>query len=156
MALHLHHGVNHQLGGAGGVGVGQPNQALVFGLEQVVPVLGLLQTQALQLLGVAHEAQNALVNAIPAAILVAVHVAQEVYGVLGLVGLQQALGDGLVVGIGRAAKPHVRAGIAVFFFNLGGHFARGKALAVDGDAIELLELVAGGVEVGFLAAAVHG
>ena len=50
MALHLHHGVDDQLGGAGGVGVGHPDQALVFGLEQVVPVLGLFQAQALQLL----------------------------------------------------------------------------------------------------------
>ena len=156
MALHLHHGVDDQLGGAGGVGVGHPDQALVFGLEQVVPVLGLFQAQALQLLGVAHEAQNALVDAVPAAVLVAVHVAQQVAGVLGLVGLQQALGHGLVVGIGGAAEPHVGAGVAVFLLDLGGNLARRQALTVDGDAEEFLELVAGGVEVGFLAAAVHG
>src|SRR5699024_8819348 len=117
------HGVDDQLGGAGGVGVGHPDQALVFGLEQVVPVLGGFQAQARELLGVAHEAQDALVDAVPAAVLVAVHVAQQVAGVDGLVGLKQALGDGLVIGIGRAAEPHVRAGIAVLFLDLGGNLA---------------------------------
>ena len=46
MALELHQGVDDQLGGAGGVGVGQPDLILVFGLEQIVPALGGFQVQA--------------------------------------------------------------------------------------------------------------
>ena len=37
MAVLLDHGVDDQLGGAGGVVVGQPDQVLVFGLQQILP-----------------------------------------------------------------------------------------------------------------------
>ena len=156
MALHLHHGVDDQLGGAGGVGVGHPDQALIFGLEQIVPILRRFQTQALEFFRVDHEAQNSLVDAVPVAVRVAVHAVQQVGGVLGFVGFQQTLGSGLVVGVGGAAEPYVGGRVAVFFFDLGGHFAGGQALAVHLDAVQFFELIAGGVQVGFFAAAVNG
>ena len=155
MALHLHHGVDDELGGAGGVGVGHPDQALVLGLDQVVPALGGFQAQALQLLGVHHEAQDALVDAVPVAVRVAVHGAGQIGGVLGFIGHEQTGLGALVVGVGGAAEPHVAGGIAGFLGDLGLHLARGQALVVGLDAVQLLKVLGGGGHIGLLAGAVH-
>ena len=155
MAVLLDHGVDDQLGGAGGVIVGQPDQALILGLEQVLPILGSLQAAAGQLVVVDHEAQDALIDAVPAALCVAVHIAGQVRGVLGLIGLQQALGSADIVRIGGAAEPHVGGGVAVFFLDLGLDLAGGQALEGGLDAKDLLEVGAGGGQILLLAGAVH-
>ena len=154
VALLLDHGVDNQLGSAGGVVVGQPDEALILGLEQVVPVLRRFQVQTLQGVLVHHKAQNALVDAVPVAVLVLVLVAYEVGGVLGLIGLQQPLGGGHIVGVGSAAKPDVGGGVAALFLNLGLDLASGQALEGGLDAVKLLELLAGSGQVLFLAGAV--
>ena len=150
----LDHGVDDQLGGAGGVVVGQPDQAFVLGLGQVGPVSGLLQTQALQLVNIDHEAQDALVDAVPVAVSITVCLAQQVGSVLSLVGHQQAFSGADVVGIGGAAEPDVTGGIAGFFLDLGLDFAGGQTLILHFDAVQLLELLTGHCQVLFLAGTV--
>ena len=80
MAVLLNHGVDNQLGGAGGVVVGQPDQPLILGLEQVGPVLGGFQVLALQTVHVDHEAQDAGVDAVPQVVGVLVHALGDVGG----------------------------------------------------------------------------
>ena len=154
MAVLLDHGVDDQLGGAGGVVVGQPDQALVLGLEQVGPILRSLKTHALELVGVDHEAKDAGVDAVPVTVSVLVLGLGDVRGVLRLIGLEQTLGRADVVGIGRAAEPDVGRRIAVLFLDLGLHLTGGQTLILDLDAVHLLEVLTGGGEVLLLAGAV--
>ena len=154
MAVLLDHGVDDQLGGTGGVVVGQPDQTLVFGLQQILPVGGSFQVHTSQLILVDHEAQDALVNAVPVAVGIPVLAAQQVGSVLGLVGFQQTLGSDDVVGVGGAAEPDVSGRIAVLFLDLGLNLTGGQALILHLDAVQLLEMLAGGCQVLFLTGAV--
>ncbi len=154
VAVLLDHGVDDQLGGAGGVVVGQPDQALILGVQQVGPVLGGLQAHPVQLVLVDHKAQDAGVDAVPHIVGVLVHVLGDVGGVDGRVGLQQALGRYHVVGVGGAAEPDVGGGIAVLLLDLGLDLAGGQALEGGLDAVHLLKLLAGGGQVLLLAGAV--
>jgi len=154
MAVLLDHGVDDQLGGAGGVVVGQPDQALVFGLQQILPVGGRFQVHTSQLILVDHKAQDALVDAVPVAVGVPVLAAQQVGSVLGLVGFQQALSSDNVVGVGGAAEPGVSGRIAVFFLDLGLNLTGGQALILDLDAVQLFKVSAGSCQIVFLAGAV--
>ena len=156
VAVLLDHGVDHQLSGAGGVVVGQPDQALVLVLQQVSPVSGSFQTHTGQLVGVDHEAQNALVNAVPVAVSILVHVVDQVGGVGGRIGLQQTFRSADVVRIGGAAEPDVSGGIAVLLLDLGLHLTGGQTLCVDLDAEQLLEVLAGSGQILFLAGTVDG
>ena len=151
VALELHHGVDDQLRGAGGVRVGHPDQALVFRLEQIVPALGGLKAQALQLLGVDHEAQDALVNAVPVAVRIAVHVRGQIGGVGRLIAHQQAGLGALVVRVGRAAEPDVAGRVARFLSDLRLHLAGGQTLIVGLDAIKLLKVLGCGSQIRLLA-----
>ena len=154
VAVLLDHGVDDQLGGAGGVVVGQPDQILVLVLQQVSPVLRSLDAHAGQLVGVDHEAQDALVDAVPVAILVAVHVAHQVGGVGGIISLQQTLGSADIVRIGGAAEPHVGGRIAVLLLHLALHLTGGQALERGLDAEQILEVLARGGQILLLAGAV--
>ena len=91
MALELDHEVGDQFRGAGGLIVGEPDQALVLGLEQVVPGLGRFEAHALELVTVDHEAEEARVDAVPVAIGILVHVLGQVAGIDGVILIQQAL-----------------------------------------------------------------
>ena len=155
MAVLLDHGVDNELCGAGGVVVGEPDQTLVFGLEQILPILRSFKVEAGELIGVDHEAEDSLVDAVPVAVRVAVHVADEVGGVLGLVSLEQTLCRDDVVRVGRAAKPDVSGRIAVLFLYLGLHLTGGQTLIGSLDAVELLEVLAGGCEIFLFAGAVN-
>ena len=135
--------VDDELGGAGGVVVGQPDQALILGLEQILPILRGLEAEAGELIGVDHEAEDALVDAEPEIVRMLVHRAGQVSGVDGVIGLQQALGGDDIVGVGRAAEPDVGGGIAVLLFDLGLHLTGGQTLVSGFDAVELLEVLAG-------------
>lgn len=75
-------------------------------------------------------------------------------GVDGLVRHEQVLGSGHVVGVGGAAEPDVAGGVALLLLDLGLDLTGGEALVLDVDAVELLEVVAGGGEVVLLAGAV--
>ena len=77
-------------------------------------------------------------------------------GVLGGVRLKQVFFGEDVVGIGRAAEPDVGGGVAVLFFDLRLHLTGGQTLVVNLDAVQFLEMLAGGGEVLFLAGAVDG
>ena len=147
VAVLLDHGVDDQLGGAGGVVVGQPDQILVLVLQQVSPVLRSLDAHAGQLVGVDHEAQDALVDAVPVAVLVAVHVAHQMGGVGGVISLQQTLGSADVVRIGGAAEPDVGGRIAVLLLDLALHLAGGQALERGLDAEQILEVLARGGQI---------
>ena len=154
VAVLLDHGVDDQLGGTGGVVVGQPDQALVFGLLQILPVGGSFQVHTSQLILVDHEAQDALVNAVPVAVGIPVLAAQQVGSVLSFVGFQQALSSDDVVGVGGAAKPGVSGRIAVFFLDLGLNLTGGQALILNLDAVQLFKVSAGSCQIVFLAGAV--
>jgi hypothetical protein len=155
MAFELDHEVGDELRGAGGLVVGQPDQALVLGLEQIVPALGSFELHAAELILVDHEAEQAGVNAVPVAVGVLVDVLGQVGGVHGHVGIvQEALGSQAVIGVVGAAEPHVGRGISVLFLDLGGNLAGGQALVGGLDAVELLEVLAGRGEVVLLAGAV--
>ena len=155
VALELDHQVGDQLRRTGGLVVGKPDQAFIFRLEQIIPGLRRIQPEAGQLVGVHHEAQKARVDPIPVAVGVFIHVLRQVGSVNGLIGLQQALGSGIVIGVVRAAEPDVGRGLAILFFDLGRHFAGGQALEARLDAIELLEVLAGSGQIGLLAGAVN-
>ena len=155
MAHLLDHGVDNQLGGTGGVVVGQPDLALVLFLQQVGPVSGRFLIQAGQLVGVDHEAQDALIDTEPVVVGVLVHVADQVGSVDSLIGLQQAFRGAHVVGIGGAAEPDIGGGVAVLFFDLGLHLTGGQTLIGGLDAEQLLEVLAGSGQILFLAGAVN-
>ena len=155
MALELDHEVGDQLGGAGGHVVGEPDKALVFGLEQIVPAFRGLKAHAGELILVDHEAQKAGVNAVPVAVGVLVDVLGQVRGIHGNIGVvQEALGSQTVIGVIGAAEPDVGGGLAVLLLDLGGNLTGGQALIGGFDAVELLEVLAGGGEVFLLAGAV--
>ena len=154
VAVLLDHRVDDELGGAGRVVVGRPDQALVLRIGEVGEVLGRGDAEALDLVLVVHDAQKAGVDAVPVAVGVLVLGVGDVGGVGGLVGLEQALGGHDVVGVGGAAKPDVAGGVAVLLLDLGLDLAGGEALVLDLDAKDLLEVVAGGGEVVLLAGAV--
>ena len=87
MAVHLDHGIDNQLGSAGGVVVGQPDQALILVLEQVLPVLGLFQTLfRASSSRLTMKPRMPFVNAVPVAVGVPILLAQQMGGVLGLIG----------------------------------------------------------------------
>ena len=155
MAHLLDHGVDNQLGGTGGVVVGQPDLALVLFLQQVSPVSGCFLIQAGQLVGVDHEAQDALIDTEPVVVGVLVHVANQVGSVNSRIGLQQAFRRAHVVGIGGAAEPDIGGGVAVLFFDLGLHLTGGQTLIGGLDAEQLLEVLAGSGQILFLAGAVN-
>ncbi len=75
-------------------------------------------------------------------------------GVLGLVGLEDALSHGNVVRVGGAAKPDVGRGVAVLLLDLGLDLARREALVGGLNAKELLEVLRTGSHVLLLAGAV--
>ncbi len=154
VAVLLDSGVDDQLGGAGGVVVGRPDEALVLLVHQIGEVLGGGQALALKLVLVVHDAQKAGVDAVPVAVGVLVLGLGDVGGVGGVVGLEQALAHSNVIRIGGAAKPDVGGGVAVLLLDLGLDLAGREALVLDVDAGELLEVVAGGGEVILLARAV--
>ena len=150
MAILLNHGVDDQLGRAGGVVVGGPDQALILGLQQIGPVLGRFQTHPVQLVLVDHEAQDALVDAVPVAIRIPVGVAEQVGSVLCLVGHQQTGSSANVVRIGGAAEPDIGGGSAVFFFDFALHLTGGQTLILYFDAVQLFKLFAGYCQIFFL------
>ena len=47
MTSHLNHGVDHQLGSTGSIGVRQHDKSLIFFLGQIIPSLGSFQVQTL-------------------------------------------------------------------------------------------------------------
>ena len=155
MALDLDHSVDHQFGRAGGVRVGQPDQAFVFGLEQVIPGLGCFQVQAGQLFLVDHEAQDALVNAVPVSFRIPVVGLQQVGSIHCFIGFQQAILSCFVVGIIRAAKPYVSGGIPLFLSNLGLNLTGTQPLIFHVDAIQFLELFARLAQILFLTGTVY-
>ena len=156
MTLVLQHQVGNQKRSAGGHVVGEPDQAAVLGLEQIVPGLGRFQIQALELILVYHEAQDASIDAVPVAVRILVQIAQQVLGVLGYIAvIQEALGSQRIIGIVGAAEPYVGRGLAVFFLDLGGNLVGGQALRFHLDAEHLFELVAGGFHIEFLAGTVN-
>ena len=155
VAVLLDHGVHDQLGGTGGVVVGQPDLALVLVLQQVSPVSGSFLLLAGQLVGVDHEAQDALVDAEPVVVGVLVHVADQVRGVDSRIGLQQAFRRADIVRISGAAEPDVSGGVAVLLLDLGLHLAGGQTLEGGLDAEQLLEVLAGSGQILLLAGAVH-
>ena len=156
VAVHLDHGIEDQLGSTSGIVVGHPDETLVLFLEQIGPILGGFQTHAGQLIGIDHEAQDTLVDTIPVTISIAVHGLEQVFGVGGLIGFQQAILRHHVVGIGGAAESDISRGIAGFFLDLGLDLAGGQALMVYLDTKDLLEGIAGSGKILFLAAAVNG
>ena len=154
VALDLDQGVNHQLGCAGGIRVGQPDQALVFGLQQVVPGLGSFQAQAAQFFLVDHESQDALVNAVPVSFRIPVVGFQQVGGILGFISFQQSVLGCFIVGIVGAAEPDISGGAALFFGDLHLNLTGAQTLIVDFDVIQFFELLAGRDQVRFFAGAV--
>ena len=154
VAVLLDGGVDDQLGRAGGVVVGRPDQALVLLVKKVLEVLRGVDALALKLVLVVHDAEQAGVDAVPVAVGVHVLGLEDVGSVVGLVGLEQALGSRDVVGIGGAAEPDVAGRVAVLLLDLCLDLAGGEALVLDLDTVELLEVVAGGGEVVLLAGAV--
>ena len=124
VALQLDHEVGNQFRGAGGVVVGQPDKALVLGLQQIIPGLRSFQAQTGQFIGVDHKAEDTGVDAVPVAVRILVDVLGQVRGVFGNIAVvEQAFGRGGVIGVVGAAEPDVGRGFAVLFFDLGRHFA---------------------------------
>ena len=154
VAVLLDHRVDDELGGAGRVVVGGPDEALVLRVDEVGEVGRRGDAKALDLVLVVHDAEKAGVDAVPVAVGVLVLGVGDVAGVCGLVGLEQALGGHDVVRVGGAAEPDVTGGVAVLLLNFGLDLARGEALVLDLDAKDLLEVVAGGRKVVLLAGAV--
>ena len=150
-ALLLDHGVHEEQRGTGGVVVGQPDQTLVLLVQQVVVVLGGVDAQAVELLLVVHDAQDALVDAVPVVLGGLVDVVDQVAGVLGLHDLEQALLGGHVVRIGGAAEPHVAGRLAALLLDLGKYLLGGQTLVGGLDAVELLEVATSRLAVVLLA-----
>ena len=155
MSILLDHGIDDQLRGTRGVVVGQPDQALVLGIKQILPVLRSLDALALQIILVDHEAQDTLVNAVPVTIRVTVCRGKKVACVLGFIRLEQALARNDIVRIGGAAEPDVCGRIAVLFLDLSLDFTGGQTLILYLDAVQLLEILAGCCQVILLAGAVN-
>ncbi len=154
VSLHLDHSVDDELRGTCGVRVGQHDQALVLRLGQIVPGLGRLDLQALQLLVVDHEAQDALVDAEPVIARILVGLFQKMGSIDRVIFLQKTIGDCLVVRIGGAAEPDVSGGLSVLFLDLCVDFGSGKTLIDRLDSIKLFKVLAGSCQVFFLAGAV--
>ena len=156
VTLELDHEVRYELRSAGGVVVGQPDEALILGLEKIVPALGRLEAEAGKLVGVDHEAEDTGVDAVPVAVRILVDILGQVGGVRRNVAVvKKTVSRGGVIGVVRAAEPNVSGGLAVLLGYLGGDFAGGKTLICSLYAVEFLELVAGGGEVVLLAGAVN-
>ena len=155
MALDLDHGIDNQLGRSGGIRVGQPDQALVFGLEQIVPGLGRFQIQAGQFFLVDHESQDTLIDAVPVSVRIPEIGLQQMGSILGFIRFQQAVLGSFIVRIVRAAEPDVSGGISFFFGDLGLDFAGAQALIACLDSEEFFKLLAGSDQIGFFAGAVY-
>ena len=141
MTVFLDHGVDDQFRGTGGVVVGQPDQALVFGFQEVSPILRSFEAHAVQFFLVDHEAEDTLVDTEPVTVSVAVHRAGQVNSVFRFNSFEEAFGSDHIVRVGGAAEPDISRRVAVFFFDLGLDFTGGKTLIGRLDTVEFLEML---------------
>ena len=91
MTILLNDRIDNQLCGTGGIVVGRPNKTLVLGVGKVFVVLRRINLEALKLVLVVHDSQDALVNAVPVIIGALELIGDKVRSILWLVLLKQAL-----------------------------------------------------------------
>ena len=148
VTLHLNHRVDDQL-------CRTSDQALVLGLEQIIPVLRRFDRQTGKLLGIDHESQDALIDAIPVSIRIPVILGGQVNRIFCLICLKHSGRSHLGIRIIRAAKPDIRGGISVFLGDLGLNLTGGKTLIAGLDAKFLFKLLARSRKVCFLTGAIN-
>ena len=142
MTVLLDDGVDDELCRSGRVVVGEPDQTLVLGLEEIGEILGGLEAESLEGVGVVHESEDTGVDAVPEVVLVLVDVLCDVRCVLCIISLEQTLRSEHVVRICRAAEEDVCRRVALLFLDLGLDLTCRKALVCCLDYEELLEILA--------------
>ena len=113
-------------GGAGGRGVGRGDLALEGGVEEVVPGVGDLDAELVELGLVGAEAERADVHAGPVAVGVLV-LGGDLLRLGGLVGLDEPLVDGLPIAVDGPAVPDVELGAVLGRGQAGNGLTGGEA-----------------------------